>query len=319
MYYRLVGAVSFTQLGLPFAASPNVYSTSLASLSIGSYEYYVEAVDNVSIATRLPAAAPASLYTFTVGSVCPVELSYDDGSAEMFNYPGADSLDIQWAVKFGPVSPPFALCGARFAASRSLPDTNHTPVRVAVYLADGVGGLPGTLLSSSMKGSVGNVLGGLPLGTNWAQVIFRDATGNPLMINSSNFYVAVSNVQAGQIEAFGRDTSSTNNHHSYVYDPCQSQWFSEDAADSLVTHPGNRLIRAEGFSMQPLTLTINRVGNDIRLFWNSAGAPTYKVYTAAVSTGPFSFVQSVPDTFATVSSADSVTTRMFYLVQSATP
>jgi len=319
MYYRPVGGNTFTQLPLTATGNPNEYSVSLASLPVGSYEYYVQATDNVSLITRVPAGAPTTLYTFTVGPLCSTELSYDDGSAEMFNYPGADSVDIQFAVKFGPVTTPFALCGARFAASRSIPDSIHTPVQFNVYLADGSGGLPGTLVASYMKGSVGNVVGGLPAGTNWAQVIFRDPSGNPLIINSSQFYLSVANVQAGQIEAFGRDTTGVNAHRSYVYDPCHSQWFSEDQPDSLITHPGNRLIRAQGFALLPPTVVINRVANNITLFWTNTTAPGYKVYTAPSAGGPFNFYQATTDTFLTVSSSDSSTLRAFYQVQSTTP
>ncbi len=320
MYYRPAGGTTFTSLALTTTGHPNEYAASLAALTVGSYEYYVQATDNVSQVTRVPSGAPATLYTFTVGGLCASELSYDDGSAEMFNYPGADSVDIQFAVKFGPVATPFALCGARFAASRSLPDSIHTPVRVAVYLADGPGGLPGTLVTSAPKGSVGDVIGGLPLGTNWARVIFRDGSGNPPVINASQFYIAVSNIQHAQIEAFGRDTNGTNNHHSYVFDPCQNQWFSEDAVDSLVTHPGNRLIRAQGFGLLPPTVTINRVGSDIKLFWSSTGAPLYSVYNSANPSGPYGFLAATTDSSLTVSAADSLSTlKQFYQVQSATP
>jgi subtilisin family serine protease len=318
LYYRAVGTTPFTQIAVPFAAAPDYYARSLSFLLPGSYEYYVEATDNVSQVSRVPSTAPAALYTFTVGPLGGAELGYDDGSAEWFNYPGADSISFRWAVKFGPVPTPFALYGARFAASRSLPDTAHTPVHVAVYLSDGPAGMPGTLLGSYTKGSVGNIVGGLPTGTNWAQVIFRDATGNPLLIPSSEFYIAVSEIQEGYFEAFGRDTNGANAHHSYVFDPCDNQWFSEDAADTLVTHAGNRLIRAQGFGLVPPALTINRVGNDVRLFWNNMGAPAYKVYNAATPGGPFNFIQTTADTFLTVSGADSVTARTFYQVQSVT-
>jgi thermitase len=321
MYYRLVGATPFLSLNLSATGNPNEYAASLASLAAGSYEYYVESTDNVSLTSRVPAGAPASLYTFTVGVLTPSELSYDDGSAEWFNYPGADSVAIQWAVKFGPVAPPFALFGARFAVSRSLPDTVHTPVSVKIYLADGAGGLPGTLVASYVKGSIGNDVGGVPLGTNWAHAIFSSPSGIPLQINSSEFYVAVSNIQYGKIEAFGRDTNGANNHHSYFYDPCRESWFSEDdVASDTLAHPGNRLIRVEGYGLIPPTVVINCDGTNVKLYWSNVGAPAYNVYSSATVGGPFTFVQSTTDTFLTVSAANDLSVlRQFYQVKSATP
>ena len=228
LFYRRAGTTPFDSLALATTGNPTEYAASLAAIPAGSWEYYLRALDNLGVAGYLPALA-GPYYSFDVDALCAAQLAYDDGSAESYNYVSGDGLIyFQWAVKFGPVQTPFALCGARFAASRSLPDTAHSPVQVRVYLADGPGGMPGTLVYEAFTGSVGNVIGGLPAGMNWAEVILNDGAGSPLFLNAPEFYVALSCPDLGQVEAFGRDSSSANNHRSVFYDACLAQWFSED-------------------------------------------------------------------------------------------
>jgi hypothetical protein len=304
---------------MPATANPNEYAVSLSARPVGNYEYYVRTIDAAALVTRVPATAPVELYTFRIDTLCPTELAYDDGSAEWYSYPVADSIGFQWAVKFGPVQTPFALFGARFAASRSIPDCTHTPVRVCVYAADGVGGLPGTLIKQLVAGSVGNVIGGLPATTNWAQVILQDNAGAPLLLDVPEFYVAVGEIQPLRTEAFGRDTSGVNAHRSYLYNPCDATWISEDITRSD-THVGNRLIRAQGYPLIAPIATIYRSGSTVNLNWGRTGAPAYHVYSAPVSGGPFAFVQSTTDTFFSVAGIDtSATLKLFYQVRSATP
>jgi subtilisin family serine protease len=318
MFFRPAGGGSFDSLNLTASGHPSEYMASLAALTTGSYEYYVRAADAVNLTSTVPMNAPAELYLFRVGMICSGELAYDDGSAEKFNYPIADSAGFQFAVKFGPVQTPFVLCGARFAASRTLPDNIHTPVRVLVYAADGIGGMPGTLIQDVQCGSVGNAVGGLPAGTNWAQAILRNDAGDPLEITSPEFYVALSNVMPGRIEAFGRDTTGVNAHRSVLFDPCQNRWISEDDTSSTA-HAGNRLIRAQGYALLAPVAVINRNGTTVDLHWTRTGAPAYAVYSSPLVGGPFGFIQSTTDTFFSISGIDTASAKTFFQIRSVAP
>jgi hypothetical protein len=267
----------------------------------------------------VPSGAPASLYTFDVATLCPHEMAYDDGSAEWFNWSEGDAgAASAWAVQFGPVDTPFVLCGARFAASRIWPDSVHSQVRVSVFAADGPGDLPGTLLQTELTGSVGNVIGGLPAGTNWARVFFHTEDGQPLLIHHSQFYVAVANNLPPAYEAFGRDTNSPNAHRSFYYDVCDNHWYSED--DTLAssnTYPGNRMIRVQGYSLGSPQVVIYLSEEGVRLLWNNLWAPVYHVYLAGASAGPYTLMQSTSDTFFTVTTVDTAAVRRFYQVRAA--
>jgi hypothetical protein len=319
MFYRLHGSEEFDSLALSPSGHPNEYSASLSGLAIGAYEYYVAARDAGGLSSTVPAGAPITYYTLDVAEVCPHELAYDDGSAEWFNWSqgdaGAASL---WAVQFGPLDTPFVLCGARFAASRQWPDTVHSRVDVSVYAADGPGDFPGTLLKTVLTGSVGNVPGGLPAGTNWAWVFFDDGAGGPLVVHYPRFYVAVANDAPLAYEAFGRDTNGLNAHRSYYYDVCDEQWYSEDdTLSSENTYPGNRLIRVQGYSLGIPQVVIYQTEADVRLNWSNLGAPVYHVYSATAWEGPYSLLQSTADTFLTVTTVDTAAVRQFYQVKSA--
>lgn len=319
MFYREVGAGTFDSLALSPTVNPNEYTASLAAIPIGSYEYYLKAVDNVSFAVTVPADAPATLYTFDVDELCASEIAYDDGSAEYFSWSeGYDGVNFQWAVKFGPVLPPYVLCGARFAASRSLPDDVHSQVRVFVYEAD-LGGAPGSLVQEALTGSVGNDIGGVPIGTNWAEVILKDDLGDPLVINTTEFFIAIGNVEVGKHEAFGRDDNGTLAHRSFFYDPCEEQWFSEDDTGlSDNAYPGNRLIRARGYSLvSPPEVVITRVGDDIVLYWSNVGAPSYNVYSSTTAGGTFTFLQNTAGTSLVVGQVGTAAESRFYEVRAS--
>ena len=256
LFFRPAGASSFDSLSLGATGNPHEYAASLASFAAGRWDYYVRAHDLQDLATYVPDILVEDFYRFDVDELCAVQVVYDDGGAESFNFAESDSESVfEWAVRFGPVTPPFALYGAQFAASRSLPDSAHSPVDVKVYLADGPDGMPGTLVAENLTGSVGNMVGGLPAGTNWAEVILHDSVGDPLTIDAAEFYIAVSNPESGRIESFGRDTTGTNAHRSVFYDGCRAQWFSEDEPFNANAHPGNRLIRARGYSLVPPALS----------------------------------------------------------------
>ncbi|HEY3296355.1 MAG TPA: Ser-Thr-rich GPI-anchored membrane family protein [bacterium] len=295
MFYRKRGLASFDSLLLPATANYQEYSASLASLTEGTYDYYLRAADDGGLTAFVPANAPTGLYRFNVYSPGPQTLAYDDGTAESFNWVTApDSLRYQWAVKFGPVTTPYALCGAQIAISRRLPEQTHTPIKVTIYAADGPGGLPGTVIYSRLAGSVGNVVGGLPTGTNWTTVTFKDTLGTAPIIRVPEFYIAVANNEFGSYEAFGRDANGARNHRSYFFDACENHWHSED--DSVVStnaHPGNRMIRANG---APFGLTAYRNGNDVVLRWANLGAPHYRVYSSATPSGPFNTLEGTAAT-----------------------
>jgi hypothetical protein len=311
MWQRRVGDLIFNPQPMTVTGNPNEYAAMIAALPESRYEYYLSATDIYG------GVNSTELNTFSSGALIGTELAYDDGSAESFNWSSTDpGFRTQWAVKFGPVVTPFWLYGARFAVSRSLPDAMHSSVNVQVY---GVGddGLPGDLLFAGLKGSIGNVVGGPLPGTNWANVVLRNESGNPLILNSSEFYLAVSNPDVTMLDAFGNDTNGPSQHRSYLYNPCSGRWSNEDDTENG-GHPGNRLIRATGFSLASPTVVIHPVINAVELDWNNLGAPYYRVYcgASASNTGE-TYLGSV----ATTSYIDSTNTgllRRFYSVTTST-
>ncbi|MBI5058750.1 S8 family serine peptidase [candidate division KSB1 bacterium] len=315
MFYRAAGAGLFDSLALIATGNPQEYSASLAAFGFGPYEYYVRALDNLGLGSTVPSAAPAEWYTFDVYDLCPAELGYDDGSPEVYNYAPSPGTGMLWAVKFGPVAPPYVLCGARFAAAKTKPDTAHTPVYFAVYLADGVGGLPGTLVQDGITGSIGNDVGGFGAGIQWAQIVIRDDLFSPVQINASEFYVAVGNTAANKFESFAHDQSVPNNHRSFFYSNCDTAWYSEDEINDNA-RPGNRLIRAQGFSLIAPNVVISRSGNDIRLDWSNVGADSYNIYSATTENGAFTTFEgsSATTTFLDLNAVSSGT-MLFYQVR----
>jgi subtilisin family serine protease len=320
MFYRLTGAALFDSLALSPTGNPNEYAHTLISLVAGSYEYFVRAMDIAGLSTTLPVNAPFGLHTFDVGTVCGDLLAYDDGSADKFNWSeGNPGVGTKWAVKIGPVITPYLLCAAQFAASRSLPDTAHTPIHLYVYAADGLGGLPGTLIQDVTTGSVGNVISGLSSGTNWALALLKDDLGHALIVNQMEFYVAVSNESIGKYEAFGRDTTSANAHRSYFYDPCEAQWFSEDALSNSNAHPGNRMLRVWGLPLTAPTVAIYVEADTLRLIWSTTRAPLYNVYAADNISGPWTFYAATSDTMLTAHPVSGTSDRKFYEVTASAP
>ncbi|MBU0509942.1 hypothetical protein KKH27_14055, partial [bacterium] len=278
---RPVGG-SYSLIPMPASGYPGEYAATAGPLTANEYEYYLTVRDSYD------QTVSTAVCTFRAASACATELAYDDGTAEASHW--AADTDFRWAVKFSPAGGAFALCGARIGVSISRPTTLHTPLQVQVLVADGAGGMPGSLIFAKSVGSVGNVIGGgSPDSTYWADVRFRDGLNMPLAI-SGDFYIAVSNPILNGIEAFLHDTSGTLANRSFVYDGCTGQWRSESVTDS-VTKRGNRLIRASGFSLVPPQVTAYRVGNDVVLRWNSTGAPLYRVYSSTSASGPFETIE----------------------------
>ncbi len=296
-------------LTMTATGNPNEYAVTTPGLAENSYGYFIRSTDAGGL------IAQTDSFYFQVRADCGTEISYDDGVAEASHY--STSIGYKWAVRFTPPATPFALCQARVGISAVNPDDVHTTIQVQAYLADGIGGAPGTLIANRLLGSIGNQIGGIPADpASFADVLLRDGSGNPLTVNG-DFYIAVSNPVSAKYEAFLHDTSSTASNRSYVYDPCDSVWISDEALHSSA-RSGNRMIRALGYSLlNPPVIVISRSGNNIRLDWSAVGAPFYHVYDSPTANGPFTNqIGSVSGTTFLDVGAVSGTIK-FYLVKSA--
>ena len=309
MRFRPVGGVNYDSLTLASTGNPNEYSVTVNGLAQDQYEYFLRVRDVAGL------TAQTAQTGFEIGDACGSELFYDDGSAEASHW--SETVDYKWAVKFEPSALPFALCNGRIGISAENPDNQHALLTVEVFAADGLGDLPGTLLFSKTIGSIGNVIGGVPINQdNWCDVVFRDAFGNPLSING-DFYVAVANPVGGIFEAFLHDESAAYSGNSFVYDPCDLLWYNENDVDESC-RLGNRLIRASGFPLTAPVVVIHRVGDDIQLNWASTGAPYYQVYSSTNPSGPFSTFEGSTATNSFLDLAPLATLAKFYVVQAST-
>jgi subtilisin family serine protease len=309
MFYRLQGGVNYDSLLLTATGNPNEYSASVNGLAAGNWEYYLRVRDIGNLTAQTPPAP------FTVGSSCGSEFAYDDGTAESSQW-SATNIDYRWAVKFDPPSTPFVLCSGRIGISAIHPDATHSELLVEVFAADGLGGTPGTLLYSKTIGSIGNVIGGVPTNPdNWATVLFRDGSGNPLSLNGS-YFIAVSNPNTGVYEAFLRDTSAYQGH-SYVFVPCANLWYNENSGNPS-SRLGNRLIRASGFGLTAPQIVVRRVGDNIQLDWPSTGAPYYRIYTDTVPNGAFTTLLGSTSTNTFTDVNPLATAIKFYVVKAST-
>jgi hypothetical protein len=284
VFWRLVGAGSYDSTVFAASGYPDEYSATTPALAAGRYEYYVRTSDAQTFADRGP---ESGTYTFDVGTMANGWIGYDDGTAENYNW--VDGSNFQWAVRFDPASYPYALYGARFAICPTRPATIHQPIQFRVMQADGPGGMPGTVLFSDTTACASNVIGGLPAGAAWADVIIR-VGGLPLQM-SAPFYLSVQNPEVRlHPVAFAHDTVGTRSHRSYFYDACQSVWFSEDDT-AAGARAGNRMIRANGFLLAPLKIVVYRSDSagvsSAMLKWTSNGAPYYRIFSATAAGGPY--------------------------------
>ncbi|RPH95533.1 hypothetical protein EHM69_04130 [candidate division KSB1 bacterium] len=309
MFYRKAAAVNFDSIEMASSGFPDEVCDSL-NLGYGLYQYFIRALDVELQPTYTDTMEMA------VSAFCVTHLSYDDGSAELFNWSEHDSFI--WAVRFTPPQVPFTLCEAEFVVAGFHPDTAHSPVRLRVYSADGSDGMPGTLLREVVRGSVGNVIGGLPSpGAYTSTVILHDSLTDPLQV-TGDFYVALEN-PATFAEAFAMDTSSANAARSVMFDPCESQWFAENGVHEQ-SRNGNRMIRVRGWAGTPSGLTITASGNDAILRWQPNGAAYYKVFKYLNAFSPIEYVATTSDTTYTVSGAISAQIRTYYtIVASSAP
>lgn len=306
MFYRAATAGVFDSISMLPAGNPNEYADSLL-LGFGRYEYFIRALDTD------PQTVRTDTFQFVLSAPATTAISYGDGTAELYNWAQPDSFI--WAVRFTPPQTPFVLGEARVGVAGFHPDTAHSSIRVKVFLANGPGGLPGTLLREVLRGSVGNVIGGLPApGLYTATVILHDNLSDPLTLNS-DFYVAVQN-ERSDVEAFAMDTSSLNVGRSVVFDPCAGEWLQETGLDTN-SRNGNRMIQVRGWSGAPPGLVIRASGNDILLHWRSSGAPYYHLYETATWGGTPELLSSTTDTSFVAAGAIPAAAKKFYHVTSS--
>ncbi|MBI5060481.1 hypothetical protein HZB60_11955 [candidate division KSB1 bacterium] len=285
LFYRVVGAANFDSLTFTSTGNPDEFSAVTPVLAAGYYEYFVRCTDAQNLSVYEPSTGT---HTFDLAELSTAVIFYDDGGAENYNW--VDGIGFKWAVKFDAPSYPYALCNAKFAVCPTAPQTGHQAARVTVYSADGPGGLPGTILFSDTSGAAGNIIGGLPAGAAWADVVTR-LSNSCLTINSA-FYIAVENVEPRlKPDAFATDTSVTRAGRSYFWDECDGQWFIESSGD-INARPGDRMIRAAGWTVTPPTITVIKNGSNASLNWTATGAPYYKVYAATTLTGGYAYIGS---------------------------
>jgi hypothetical protein len=308
LFWRISGGGAFDSTDMDATGNPDEYAATLSLADAGSYDYYIKARDvSLQVSTT-------DIYDFQLYPFCGTTISYDDGSAERYNWGGAE--EFRWAVRFTPASTPFILCGARFSVSRISPDSAHSRIFVEVYSESA--GLPGTLLFRDTTGSIGNVVGGLPPGqTHWADAVIRNGSGEPLVFYG-DFFIAVGNPDTLLYEAFSRDTTSPNSGRSFLYDGCTLQWFNENDACGNCK-PGERMVRAVGYYQAPPQIVVYRAGDDVELYWTSTGAPYYRIYSDATPFGSYATSEgSTSDTVFVDVGAVTDATLKFYRVLSAT-
>ncbi|MBI5059680.1 matrixin family metalloprotease [candidate division KSB1 bacterium] len=311
LHKRVAGVGSYDSTALAATGNPGEYSI-LVALIDNTYEYFLRAYDAQAL------SATTDTFTLDVGACALPTVVQDDGTAEGYNWSGTPGFE--WAIKITPTATPYALCQADVAVAAAHPDSFHTSIRVRVLSADGPGGLPGTELWNEVSGSIGNQIGGLPVGpVYWASTLIKDGLGGPLTVTGP-FYIAVSDPEPGKHEAFGRDANSSA-ANSYYYDACDLAWHSEADALPNAQHSA-RMIRAHGSALSaPSTLVISPSGNNILLNWQSTGAPYYRIYAGSSVSGPFTTLLGSTSTtsFTDIGVVPSTAVRFYLVVASTEP
>ncbi len=304
LFYHSATSGTFDSVTMNATGYPAEYSAA-PTLSLGRWSYFIRATDSELQTTS------TDTFGLSVAAPCGIQLAYDDGTAELFNWSPADS--VAWAVRFTPVQVPFVLCEAEASIAAFHPDSSHSLIGIRVYAADGPGGVPGTLLRDVIRGSVGNIVGGFPHpGAFVARFILSDDSLQPLVFNS-DFYVAVLNSGSGE-EAFAMDTSSSLAGRSIMYDACRGVWLPEDGSDSSIRR-GNRMIRAHGWIECPPKLVISRQNNDMRLDWSAIGSAYYRIYRSlSVDFASAQLISTTSDTTFVVPGEIANQTKAFYSV-----
>lgn len=287
-------------------SSPEGFAVGI-SLDIGIYEYLLRVTDANGLSSQ------TDTFTFAVTEECIIELAYDDGSAESYQW--SPDVGMSWAVRFSPTSFPFVLCAAEIAISAARPDSLHGEMVVAVLDINGIGGLPGDTIGVRTTGTLPNFPDGLGhQGLTWGRYAFTGLEFEPIVVNS-DFYLAVSQARC----AFGLDTNSAAHSRSFLWDSCENMWLQEGAGHEN-TRTGNRMIRATGYSLLPPDLVIRASGNDIVLQWSHTGASEYRIFRSFSPLIPLDqpVATTGDSTWTDVGVLPSNTTA-FYVVTSALP
>ena len=275
LFTREAGTADYDSLELSPTYNGDEHAVSL-TMPVGSYEYFLRVIDAGGL------SAATSVYTFDVQDYFGIGQQFDDGSAEASHW--SETETMKWAVKFDAGVDSYVLSNAKIGVSAEKPASSYSELIVSLYLADGVGGIPGTLVDSKTIGSLGNVIGGVPTTQdNFVDVVFLDASDNPLVL-TDDFFIAVENSTAGY-DAFLHDENGTVAGRSYVYNSCEEIWIDETSVHESA-RPGNRMIRAFGFSLTPPNIVAYRNGSDLKLDWDDTGAPYYKIYSSLDPDGP---------------------------------
>jgi len=305
LYYTSNGFVTKDSVALT-SVGTNRYSTTVSLLS-EFYQYYLRAVDAGGLAGQ------TDTLDLVVQAVCPTAISYDDGTAESFQW-SADS-GMTWALKVTPPASPFVVCGLNAAISARKPDSTHTFVTIMLLEDNGVGGMPGDTLGQFVRGVLPNQVNGSagPV-PSWGHYVFDTETSNPFVANG-DFYVAL----RARFTAFAIDFSGGDDSRSYLWDACDLQWLAEDGVN-LNTAAGKRMFRVEGYALVPPVLVIAASGTDAVLRWSRTGAPSYQVFRAATAHGPFvTPIATTSDTSWVDTGVIGTLGQAIYVVKSALP
>lgn len=286
LFTREAGAANYDSLNLTATYIGGEYAVTTMKAA-GAYEYFLRVMD----VEGLWAATP--VYTFDVSNFFGVEQVYDDGSAEASQW--SETTGMKWAVKFDAGVDDYVLSNVKIGVSAGKPTTEYSELVVSLYLADGVGNLPGTLVATKSVGSLGNVIGGVPLALdNFVDVVFIDESDELLVLND-DFYIAVENPSTEGYDAFLLDENGTIAGRSFVYNSCEELWIDETSAHESA-RAGNRMIRVSGFSLTPPAIVVSLSGTDIQLDWADTGAPYYHVYSSLNADGPFTTLEGTATT-----------------------
>ncbi|MDD5087479.1 MAG: hypothetical protein PHI18_01600, partial [bacterium] len=324
LLYRETGAGLWDSLEFVPTVNPDEFSVTIPSVNSGRYEYYLRATDPQLLSSVFP--DDGTLH-FDVGTWSTLWTAYDDGTAENYNW--VSGPGFLWAVKFDPGTYPYALCAGRFAICPTCQNASYSPIVFRVWDSNGPDGMPGTVLFTDTTGCAGNVVGGLPTGAAWAEVVSR-INGEPLQLDAP-FYLSVENaVPLTNPSAFAHDTLGARSHLSYIYDACDEAWYSEDATQENA-RPGNRMIRACGFSLAPVVMTISRTDSSgitsARLRWTSTGAPYYRIYSAPSASGSYETLEGTvtglaagqPMSFTDTNAMGEATVRFYRVIGTDAP
>jgi hypothetical protein len=310
-HYKLIDAIEYDSLTLTATVNPDEYSVA-ATLPEGQYEYFLRVIDIEGL------YAASEIMNFEVGAFCGLEQAYDDGSAEASHW--SENVGYEWAVRFDSGVGSYVLSHARIGVSAENPDADYSDLQVSLYMADGEAGAPGTLVVTKSLGSLGNVVGGVPTEVdNWIDVVFTDEAGD-LITLTGDFYISVANPTEELYDAFLHDENGTVAGRSFVYDPCEELWIDETDTGYESARNGNRMIRAFGFSLTPPEIVASVVvgTDDIKLDWDSIGAPYYHVYSSLNAQGPFTTLEGTVTANSFVDDDAALTDELkFYVVMAS--